>query len=249
MRMIQGKLRVAGLAMIAALAMRGMPLAAPPTFLSIVEPITAAEAFADPYGEALVLELASVLQKSATPTCPSRSMTAEQWRALAVDLLVRYGQRMLDQMLAMVDGGKADAEFIRLGGPEAHAELRELMINPLIAQYLAIVRLGGRDALADQITETFDRYALIGQIGVRGQVSPISTGSDLMNASRIEASEEEAEEFANQNATPHLQRYLELSDAMAAAMEAALDRDRMLRYGPLQPFDGIERELKDYCIP
>ena len=220
-----------------------------PQFMAVAGPMTtASEAFADSYGQLMIDELGKALRKGADPAClAEKKIAPDALRARGEDMLVRHGQAMFDRMLALIDGRAADAEFARLGGAGALAEWRALAADPLIVELNRIMRPGKLDALVDQTTETFDRYVMLSGFTL-DNISPISTGSELMEKSRVESSSEQVDAFMASNDTPAIQRYIALSEATEETLQAALAHDQVLKYGPTQWMAGLDDDLRAACV-
>src|SRR5262245_52286675 len=83
-------------------------------FDSVLLEITPAEAaraaFEQPYGKALVAEAAKVIRRSADPRClAEKKLDEPQLEAKARELLVRYGTRVSEAYLGLVDMKKLEA--------------------------------------------------------------------------------------------------------------------------------------------
>ena len=229
--------------------MPGLAPAAPPAFVAALPPPTVKEAFADSYGRILLDEFGAILAESADPNClRTKGLTPPQLRAFGEEFLVRHGQAWIDLVFDFIDGAAADRAFRARAGERAVEELRTLVADPVVREFLEIGRPAQLDNLVDRITEEFDRYTLFKQIRLVRRLSPVTTGSDLMAESRAEPSEDAAEAFAEANQTPALLRFRELFEATTEAMAAAVDQERMLRHGPGQSFPGADAELREHCI-
>lgn len=228
----------------------GAARAGAPEFFAVLPPVTVKEAFADHYGQAILREFGAILRGSAGSAClRDKGIEPGTLQSFGEDLLARRGQAWIDMVVDFIDAAKADAEFRRLGGPGALAELRDLAADPVVREFLEIGRPARLDNLVDRVIEEFDRYVLLNRIQLSRQLSPYATGSVLMAESRAEPSEDAAEAFAEANQTPALRRFRELAEVvMAEAIAAATDRQRLLQHGPAQSFPGLQAELKAHCI-
>lgn len=236
-------------ALLVALLLPVAARAAPPDFVTALPPVTVKQAFADSYGRVILREFGAILTESADHGClRARGIEPAALQAFGEELLVRRGQAWLDMMFDFIDAPAAGQAFRRLAGAGAVDELRALAADPVVREFLEIGRPAQLDNLVDRVTEQFDRYVLLKRIGLVRQLSPISTGSDLMAESRAEPSEDAAEAFAEANQTPALQRFRQLVEAMGEAMVAATDQERLLRHGPGQSFPGADAELRAHCI-
>jgi hypothetical protein len=226
--------------------------AAAPRFVEDASmPVTAQEAFAGRYGQAIVDALGKALNKNADPAClAAKRIAREQLRGLGEAMLVRQGQARIDRMMTLVDPAKADAEFVRLGGPGAHDEWRTLLADPAIVEYNRLWRPARLVGLVDGTAENFGRYVLLRRIKL-DEFNPLATGdSALLELS--EAIEDEAVEAAEAhrktNDTPAMQRFHQMSEWVAEALQAAADQNELLSYGPTQWMVGLDEDLRALCI-
>jgi hypothetical protein len=91
-------------------------------FGSFVFEMTPAEAartaFEQPYGKALVTEAAKVFRRSADPRClAEKKLDEPQLEAKARELWVRYGARMMESYVGLVDLKKLEAAIEARAGP------------------------------------------------------------------------------------------------------------------------------------
>lgn len=224
--------------------------AEPPQFIKVAAPVTAKEAFADTYGQLFVDEMHKALLKAAQPSCliDRNIARADILRDRGEALLIQFGQTIGDKLMAAVDAEAADREFIRIAGPTALNELRDLIKDPAVAELLRISRVGDRDRFVDRTTEAIDRYVLLHRIKI-DRISPIVTGSMfLMEKNRAVAADEKADEFVAKNGTPAVKRYLELVDAAGQALEAGADRERLAQLGATQLLAGLDAALSALCV-
>jgi hypothetical protein len=226
--------------------------AVPPRFAQAVpDPVTVREAFAAPYGQVIVDALEKALRKSADPAClADKKIAPDQLRRQGETLLVRQGQARIDRMLALVDADKADAEFTLRGGPTAHDEWRALQTEPTIAEYNRLSRPAQLISLVDSTAENFGRYVLLRRIKL-DEINPLATGDEKILALGEETSDaaiEAAEAVRKANDTPAMQRFLELAEWVAEALQAAVDQTQLLRYGPSQWMAGLDEDLRALCI-
>jgi hypothetical protein len=221
-----------------------------PQFIKVAGPVTAREAFQDVYGQLIVDEMHKALLKGSQPSCLNERgiARADLLRDRGEDLLVRFGQGINDRMMDAVNADAADQEFVSRAGPNALNELRNLMKDPVVAELLKLSRIGDRDRMVDRTTEMFDRYVLLHRIKI-DRISPLVTGSSfLMEKNRSSAADEKSDEFVAKNSTPAVKRYVQLVEAASAALEAGVDRDKLLRMGPTQLMQGLDTALGALCI-
>jgi hypothetical protein len=200
------------------------------------------EALASPYGRALTAELGRVLRADADPAClSSKGVAADQLEPRGEQLMIKWGTRTMETVLSLIDFKAYEKNF------PAHAELKAMWKQPELKRYLEIERPLRQAKVLDFVFEQFDRYALITRIKV-ASVSPIATGNDrLLRANPTEAGEEALEKFETSKSA-QIKRFLALSQQSAAAMQAATNKEQMLRIGPTTFYRGVETDLAELCI-
>ena len=237
-----------GAALLAATAAQ----AGQPRFAQAVpDPVTVKEAFAEPYGQLIVDALDKALRKDANSAClTGKQIAPDQLRTHGEAMLVRQGQSRVDRMIALIDADKADAAFSQRGGPTAHDEWRALQTDPAVVEYARLSRPARLIGLVDGTAENFGRYVLLRRIKL-GEINPLATGDEkilTLGEETADAAIEAAEAVRKTNDTPAMRRYLELSEWIADALQAAVDQSQLLRYGPSQWMAGLDEDLRGLCI-
>jgi hypothetical protein len=201
------------------------------------------EAFASPYGRALVGELGRALRAAAEPAClTSKRIAADQLEPRGEALLIKWGTQAMETARSYVDFESYEKNF------PASAELKELRDKPQIKRYLEIERPIRLAKVLDFVVEQFDRYNLLNRIKIAA-VSPAATGNDdLQRKNPTEAAEDALDEFIAANKSPQLERFLELSEQAATAMQGAVNKEQAVRVGPGTFYRGIELDLAELCI-
>jgi len=117
-----------------------------------------------------------------------------------------------------------------------------------VKQYLAISAPAQQAKLLDIIIENFSRYVLISRIKLTF-ASPLATGNaELLSKNPTDATEDAVDKFLAARKSAALDRYLDLYDESAAALEASIDKKRAVRVSPHNFFEGVEVDLADICI-
>ncbi|MBV8839161.1 MAG: hypothetical protein JO000_21715 [Alphaproteobacteria bacterium] len=211
------------------------------------EPFTR-EAFATPYGRALLAELGKALQTSADPAClQSKNLSEAQLSARGGTLIVTWGARALAQVSALYDSKGHEEKFVAAAGPDALAELARLRETEEAKGYVAIERPWRLARVADFILEQFDRYVLINRLKLR-PVSPVASGNEaLLKQSPEETVEGALEAYRDKTQSASLQCFLDLSDAWIDAMTGAIT-PAAARVAPHDFFRGVEDDLAALCI-
>jgi len=215
----------------------------------VFPPHTAREALADGYGRAIVKEFGTILLASADKAClDARGIDAARLETLGADLLARYGQKLVDMPSSIVDNETVAAEFARVAGPNAMAELRRLTTAPSVQTYRERGRPARLDRMVDRIAENLERFLLLQRRSLARSLSPLILASPQL--SRIEAADAAADRFVRQNkADRKLQRFVVLADQWDAAMlDAMRNNPAVLRAIAPNAFKGIEDELEAACV-
>jgi hypothetical protein len=201
------------------------------------------EAFASPYGRALVVELGRALRADADPAClSSKSIAADRLEPRGEVLMIKWGTQAIETAMSYVDFETYEKNF------SANAELKGLREQPELKRYLEIERPARLAKVLDFVFEQFDRYVLQKQIKI-ASVSPIATGKDdLLRANPTEAAEEALDEYVAANKSATLERFLTLSEQAAEAMQGAIKKERVILVGPGTFYRGIEADLAELCI-
>jgi hypothetical protein len=240
---------VIGLSLIGAGAAFGQFQLLPPT-----EPPAAfvREAFATPYGSALMAEFDRALRAGADPSClQSKNLSADQVTERGRAYLAAAGVRMLDKLASFVDTKLYAEKFAAAAGADAVAELARLREDADVKRYNEIGRAWALAQVADVVVETFDRYVIITRATLLMKpVGPFASGNDeLRRHMPSEAAvDTELNEFRERAKSAALERYLELEEASSDAVRASL-KPEAAQANPVTLFRGIENDLATLCIP
>jgi hypothetical protein len=208
------------------------------------------EAFASPYGRAMIAEFVKVLKDSADPVClRSRGIGPDPlvWRGEA--FIIKWGTQAMTVLASHINLPIYETKFGQSAGIGAAGEMKRLEANPDVKRYMAIERPRRLAYLLDYVIENFSRYVLINRIKM-GQVSPLATGNEeLLNKNPTEKVEADLEQFLKTNTSPQVQRYIELSEQSGAALAASLNTEQVRNsLGPTTSFRGAEKDLADLCV-
>ena len=207
------------------------------------------EAFASPYGRALVAEFVTQIRAAADPAClQSKNLNAEQIAQRGEKLLTTWGVRTMEQLASFIDITIYETTLAKSAGLKANAEIQSLRKHPDVKRYLGLQRPLRLARLLDHVVEQFDRYAILFRIKI-APVSPITTGNaDLLRADPTEQAESALAAFVEANKSPEVRRYRELSAEVSAAMTAAIDANyvRYMNFGTIYPEMG--KELAVLCV-
>lgn len=208
------------------------------------------EAFASPYGRAVVAEFNNVLMAGADPAClQSKNIKPEQLAQRGDVFVTKWSVRAMETLASFINISIYETKFAQSAGVGAAAEFKRLEANPDVKRYIAIERPRRLAILVDYVMEQFERYALINRIKLK-PISPIATGDDkLMRANPTEKVEAELEQFLSANKSAQVRRYFELTEQSAAALAASLNTDQVRNnFSPTALFRGAEKDLTELCV-
>ncbi len=201
------------------------------------------DAFASAYGKANVAELGRALRTDADPAClSSKGLRAEQLEERGRDLFVKWSNILSERTTTFYDP-KRYAELFT-----ASDELERLKQDAEVKRYLAISAPARQVKVIDVMTENFSRYMLINKIKL-GFMPALETGdSDLVSKDPTGATDTAVEKFVAKSRSAALNRFLDLSDQSAAALQASLDKEAAKKTAPHNLLKGIEADLAELCI-
>jgi hypothetical protein len=208
------------------------------------------EAFASPYGRAMVAEFVTVLKASADATClRSKNIKPEQLAQRGEAFIGKWGANAMTVLASYINLPIYETKFAQSAGVGAAGEMKRLAANADVKQYIAIERPRRLAYLLDYVFENFSRYVLISRIKM-GQISPLATGNEeLLNKNPTEKVEADLEQFLKTNTSPQVRRYAELSEQSSAALAASLNTDQVRNsLGPGTLFRGIDKEFAALCV-
>jgi hypothetical protein len=208
------------------------------------------EAYAAPYGRAMVAEFNTVLRAAVDPAClQSKKLKPEQLAQRGEALITKWSIHAMEVFASFINISIYETNLAKNAGVTAQAELTRLRANPDVKRYLAIERPRQLAKLLDYVFEQFSRYVLINRIKF-GQVSPLATANEtLMRADPTDKVEAELEQFLKANTSAQLTRYLELNEQAAAALAASLNTEQVRNnFSPTALFRGMEKDLAALCV-
>lgn len=208
------------------------------------------EAFASPYGRAMITEFITVLKTSADPAClQSKKIKPDDLARRGEAFIAKWGAHAMTVLASYINLSIYETKFAQSAGVGAPGEMKRLEANPDVKRYMAIERPRRLAYLLDYVFENYSRYVLISRIKM-GQVSPLATGNEtLMRANPTEKVEADLEQFLKANTSAQVQRYIELSEQSGAALAASLNTDQVRNnLGPGTFFRGAEKDLAELCI-
>jgi hypothetical protein len=210
----------------------------------------AREAFAAPYGRALVAEFGRILRESADPGCLyDRNVNPASLETHARAILVRNGTRMLQAVDQLVDGGRMRAVFDARAGEEAKKEFGRLRADPDVRRYIELNDRAKLARVADRITETVDRHLMLAGVRLAKRISPLASGdAALLKQNPGEQAVEEVERLIKRSSSPRLKRWLELQEAIGVAFKESFDQQGMVKLGPRELTPGAVADVARLCV-
>jgi hypothetical protein len=212
-------------------------------------PATIHEAFDFPYGKALVAELGKSLRENADASClTAKGITPDQLEQRGHDLVVKWGLRTMEAANSFIDSKVYREKITATAGPGADEELARLRNDADVKRSMELERPIQLAEIVDLFFEQFDRYVLVKQIKLTA-ISPLATGnSQLLEMNPTEAAERRLSQFATENKSPVLKKYLELSQQSLVASTLATKIEDALELGPDTFVGGMEADLAELCI-
>jgi len=199
------------------------------------------DALASAYGKALIAELGKKLRVDADPAClSSKGLAANQLEARGLELMTKWGTRMMETADSFVDK-KIHAEKFTGGD-----EMTKLQQDSNVKRYRSLAQPVRQGKSLDQIFEQFDHYVTLKRIKL-ASVSPAATGNAALSKPADDA-EEKLDRFVAANKSAAVKRYLALAEQDAAARKAAMPKDAPLQPVPVILYQGIEADLDALCI-
>jgi hypothetical protein len=207
------------------------------------------EAFASAYGQALADGLGEALRNTADPAClDSKKIKATELRQRGLDLMTKWGTRMLESSLSLIDTKMYEEKLAAADGRNASAELARLTDDADVKRYREIERPIRLTGVLDTVFEQFDRYTEIAGIKL-APVSPLAGGNDtLLSKDPTEDSEKGLKDFLAGHQSAALKRFLKLSEDAADAMTGAINVEQAEKMGPSTFFRGVESDLAEICV-
>jgi hypothetical protein len=207
------------------------------------------EAFDSPYGKALVAELGKSLRSNADASClTAKGITPDQFEQRGHDLVVKWGLRTMETANSFIDPKVYREKFTATAGRDAEDELARLRDDADVKHSMELERPIQQAETVDLFFEQFDRYVLVKQIKLMA-ISPLATGnSQLLEMNPTEAAERKLSQFAAENKSPALKKYLKLSQQSLVASTAATKMEDALKIGPDTFLAGMEADLAELCI-
>jgi hypothetical protein len=207
------------------------------------------EAFASSYGQALADGLGEALRNAADPAClEAKKLKAAELRQRGLDLMTKWGTKLLDSSLALIDSKIYEAKLAAADGANAAAELTRLTDDADVKRYREIERPIRLTGVLDTVFEQFDHYTETAGIKL-AQVSPLAGGNDtLLSKDPTEDSEKGLKDFMAGHQSPALKRFLKLSEDAADAMTGAINTEKAEKMGPATFFRGVESDLAEICV-
>jgi hypothetical protein len=207
------------------------------------------EAIDSAYAEALLKAFAASVRRNGDPSCLQAKMLDEAASvARGRALLQRHGLRMMKIQEENFDRVAYQSALSASAGPGAVAEIERLKRDPEVKALVALYRPAQLAKVVDAIVEQFDRYLLIGRIKL-DPVSSVASGEiEPLKDDPKQAAEAAVQRFLDKHASRRLDRYLDLQNAVEAAMPKGFRTPAASKPGPMAYFAGAEQDLAELCI-
>lgn len=208
------------------------------------------DALVSPYGRLMIAEFNTVLRQSALPEClQSKDIKPAELQKRGEALFVKWSIRAIEAYASFINLPLYELKLGQSAGVGVAAEMKRLEASPDVKRYLAIERPRRLAFAIDTVAENFSRYVLIHRVKF-GQISPLATGNEsLLLANPTDKVTAELERFLKASKSAQLKRYLELSEAVVAALTASLNTQQVRdNFSPKALFGGVEKDLGELCV-
>jgi hypothetical protein len=204
------------------------------------------------YAEALLKTFAANVRKDGDAAClQAKALDEAALVTRGRALLQTHGVRFLKIQDENFDDAVAQSAFAALAGPNARAELNRLLQHPDVKKLEALNRPIPIAKLLETLFEQFDRYILLGRLKL-DPVSPIARGETSSAATRANpepAAGAAVMQFIKKNqSSKAIDRFLDLMEANLAATNRGVKREAMAKFGPMQYFAGLDKDLAELCV-
>jgi hypothetical protein len=206
------------------------------------------------YARALLDTFALSVRKDGDSAClQKKALDDAALVARGGALLQRYALQTMKILDENLDRAAYQAALSASAGPKAAAEIERLKRDPNVKKFITLNQPAQLARLIDVILEQFDRYVLLGRIKL-DPIAPIARGeldgspTEAMRANPTPAAEAAVERFLDEHPSPKVDRYLDLTAAVRAAMLKGFSPQVALKLGPSVYFAGAERDLAELCI-
>ena len=199
-----------------------------------------------PYGQLHLKNFVAAVRRDGDAAClQAKALDDAALMTHGRALLLRYGAQTMKVLTDNFDRAAFQAALKEAGEADATAEIKRLEGDPAVQKFIDLYRPARLARVLSQVTEQFDRYALIARIKLYA-ISPIARGEpDSENPT--EATEAAVQKHLDEHPSDQVERYLELQDAVDAAMPKGL-RAGAKNIGPMAFLAGADRDLAELCI-
>jgi hypothetical protein len=210
------------------------------------------ETLETPYAKALLKTLAANVRKDGDAAClHAKALTEAALITRARALLQTHGVRFLKIQDENFDDAAALSAFAALAGPNARAELDQLLEHPDVKKLEALNRPIPIAKLLETVFQQFDHYVLIGRLKL-DPVSPVARGKTNSAATRANpepAAGAAVMQFIEKNqSSKAIDRFLDLMEAHLAATNRGVKKEALAKLGPMQYFAGLDKDLAELCV-
>jgi hypothetical protein len=210
---------------------------------------TIAEALADDYSSKMVDEFLAILRESADRGCLAQPGAVPPSRQRAADLLMRYGQRVLDLRAREADDQAILDYMARTEGPGFSSELSALVRHPKVIEMIELNRPAWLAIAADEVANALDMYLVVTQIRLTRKLSALSTFTGTLYdefTKIIDA--RSASTTALLDANPDAPQLSRFDDLLMRWEEARMKVRDPNAEPPYRAFEGVARDLELMCV-
>ncbi len=172
---------------------------------------------------------ANVFRASVDRACMAgKRLEAAQLDEKARELLVRYGARIIEAYVGLVDLKKLEAALEARAGPGVKDEMARLRSAPEVAEFIRLSAPARFVDTAEQIVELFERYLVVYRFRLAQSISPLDRRRSAAENTR--GGRGVTEPLLAGKRPAALARYLELTEIIGEEYVKAFDRQGMLRF-------------------
>jgi hypothetical protein len=208
-------------------------------------------AFAEPYGKLLTGHIVEAIRASAAPSCPQASALQVPLETRVVAILQRRGTQIVELTAATIDRAAFRRALAAKIGAAAVDEREQLKSNPLVQQYTALAAPMDAAIAANLMVEIMQLYTLAQRITfARPFPAPVSGDDKLYeNADPTDEVLEQLDKFKEDAKSPHLNRYIALTEAAQEALDAFARTSEPYKKRSVRTLvGGFDTDLAELCM-
>jgi hypothetical protein len=210
---------------------------------------TAAEAFSDHYGRAVIVEFGRLLASRADSDClVPRKIVERDFARVAADILVRYGDQAAILLYPKVEPSALEAAFAALVGPQGVDELRAFARHAGVRQIRLLGKPVRNDTLVDLVVEAFDEHLATAKMSLGARLGSVVSGNQDLADLWEDRSEPLVEYARSVESEDWYERYLDLILYLRTAKARLIEAAGQGVTPSYSAFLGVEADLRAVCV-